>query len=114
MTLTKQELREIDIRYEIDELKKERRLTDFEDEVEAIDEKIDKLEIELLSMTDDETTDPYHEKAEKVHKEYVSEEIERMNELQDRVDKAREEYRTQTLDSTDFIDMSGATDNGDR
>lgn len=82
MTLNKNEQREIDIRYEIDELKKERNLTDFEDEVEAIDEKIDKLEIELLTMTDESE----HQKA-----------------------KAQMEH-----DYINNIDMSGASDNGDR
>ena len=68
MTLTKNELREIDIRYEIEELKKERKLTDFTDEEEIIDKKIDDLEIELLSMVDDETEQEYQErKAEEIN-----------------------------------------------
>lgn len=62
MTLNKNELREIDIRYEIEELKKERNLTDFEDEIEAIDEKIDKLEIELLTMVEPDEAE-YQEQA---------------------------------------------------
>jgi hypothetical protein len=54
MTLTKNELREIDIREEIEELKKVIAISDFEDEIEASIEKIDQLEIELLTMGDDE------------------------------------------------------------
>jgi Spy/CpxP family protein refolding chaperone len=86
--LTKNELREIDIRNEIDELKRERQLTDFEDEVEAIDEKIDKLETEILNMLTPEQ--------EKDEAEYQKA-------------KARMEY-----DFINNIDMSGASDNGDR
>lgn len=84
MTLNKNELREIDIRHEIEELKKERRLTDFEDEVEAIDEKIDKLEIELLSMTDEVETEKTTE--------YSRQKDEEAQILQHKADMAREEY----------------------
>lgn len=82
--LNKNELREIDIRYEIEELKKERNLTDFEDEIEVIDEKIDKLEIELLTMTDEEDTDKTTE--------YSRQKDEEAQILQRKADMAREEY----------------------
>lgn len=76
---------------------------------ERLEEDLDKIDIELLTLGDDEDIDILQKKADASHREYIQEKEKNYEELELKLSKARMEY-----DYVHNIDMSGATDNGDR
>lgn len=88
---------------EIEKLKRAMADTDVPFTIEAITEEIDEKEKEIIDLLDKQTLDEWEARQQQWHEEKIDSEEEYFA-------RQQQEYP----EGDNFIDMSGATDNGDR